>query len=157
MAAASGQKRPGLVLPRRNRRYRFSMTPLADVMFQLLIFFMLSANIAPYSMLNVRTGALAGGGGSNQSDPDTQTDPGRTTDIRSTAVWTLDETGTILASGQRFDAARLPALADALLAQGTHDVLVVLRRGVPVQRLVTVLQTLAARGITSVQIANGGI
>ena len=156
MAAVGGQKRPGLVLPRRNRRYRFSMTPLADVMFQLLIFFMLSANIAPYSMLNVRTGALSGGGGTTP-DPDSETQPGRTTDIRSTAVWTLDETGTILASGQRFDPARLPALADALTAQGTRDVLVVLKRDVAVQQLVTVLQTLAARGITSVQIASGGL
>lgn len=156
MAAVGGQKRPGLVLPRRNRRYRFSMTPLADVMFQLLIFFMLSANIAPYSMLDVRTGALSGGGGTTP-DPDSETQPGRTTDIRSTAVWTLDETGTILASGQRFDPARLAALADALTAQGTRDVLVVLRRDVAVQQLVTVLQTLAARGITSVQIASGGI
>ena len=156
MTAVGGQKRPGLVLPRRNRRYRFSMTPLADVMFQLLIFFMLSANIAPYSMLDVRTGALSGGGGTTP-DPDSETQPGRTTDIRSTAVWTLDESGTILASGQRFDPARLAALADALTAQGTRDVLVVLRRDVAVQQLVTVLQTLAARGITSVQIASGGI
>ena len=156
MTAVGGQKRPGLVLPRRNRRYRFSMTPLADVMFQLLIFFMLSANIAPYSMLNVRAGALSGGGGTSP-DPDSETQPGRTTDIRSTAVWTLDETGTILASGQRFEPARLAALADALTAQGTRDVLVVLRRDVAVQQLVTVLQTLAARGITSVQIASGGI
>lgn len=154
--AAAGQTRQGLVLPRRNRRYRFSMTPLADVMFQLLIFFMLSANIAPYSMLDVRTGALSGGGGTTP-DPDSETQPGRTTDIRSTAVWTLDETGTILASGQRFEPARLAALADALTAQGTRDVLVVLRRDVAVQQLVTVLQTLAARGITSVQIASGGI
>ena len=154
--AAAGQTRQGLVLPRRNRRYRFSMTPLADVMFQLLIFFMLSANIAPYSMLNVRTGALSGGGGTTP-DPDSETQPGRTTDIRSTAVWTLDETGTILASGQRFEPARLAALADALTAQGTRDVLVVLKRDVAVQQLVTVLQTLAARGITSVQIASGGI
>ena len=154
--AAAGQTRQGLVLPRRTRRYRFSMTPLADVMFQLLIFFMLSANIAPYSMLNVRTGALSGGGGTTP-DPDSETQPGRTTDIRSTAVWTLDETGTILASGQRFEPARLAALADALTAQGTRDVLVVLRRDVAVQQLVTVLQTLAARGITSVQIASGGI
>ena len=156
MTAVGGQKRPGLVLPRRNRRYRFSMTPLADVMFQLLIFFMLSANIAPYSMLDVRTGALSGGGGSTLN-PDSETQPGRTTDIRSTAVWTLDETGTILASGQRFEPARLAALADALTAQGTRDVLVVLKRDVAVQQLVTVLQTLAARGITSVQIASGGI
>lgn len=157
MAQVAGKRPAGLILPRRSRRYRFSMTPLADVMFQLLIFFMLSANIAPYSMLGLRTGALSGGGGAPEVDPDSLVDPGRITDIRSTAVWTLDETGEILASGQRFGPDRLPALAEALLAQGTRDVLVVLRRDVPVQRLVTVLQTLAAAGITSVQIASGGL
>lgn len=155
--SASSQHQYGLVLPRRNRRYRFSMTPLADVMFQLLIFFMLSANIAPYSMIDLRTGALGGDGASAaETEPQSETDPGVTTDIRTTAVWTLDIDGTVTARGQRFAAERLPALADALLAQGTQDVLVILRRDVPVQRLVTVLQTLAGRGITSVQIAAGG-
>ncbi|TKW68768.1 MAG: biopolymer transporter ExbD [Paracoccus denitrificans] len=152
--AAAGQRRPGLVLPRRNRRYRFSMTPLADVMFQLLIFFMLSANIAPYSLLDLRTGALTGG---RPSEVTAESDPGQTTDIRTTAVWTLDANGEILAGGQRFAADRLSALSDALLAQGTADVLVILRKDVPVQRLVTVLQTLAARGITSVQVTGGGV
>lgn len=157
MIAASGQKRHGLVLPRRERRYRFSMTPLADVMFQLLVFFMLSANIAPYSMLDIRTGALSGSGASGSDPAAQEADPGRTTDIRTTAVWTLGATGEITAGGQRFEAEKLSVLADALLAQGTTDVLVVLRRDVPVQQLVTVLQTLAARGITSVQVAGGGL
>lgn len=152
--AAAGQTRQGLVLPRRNRRYRFSMTPLADVMFQLLIFFMLSANIAPYSLLDLRTGGVSGGA---PSEAQPENAPGQTTDIRRTAVWTLDKDGMILAGGQRFAPERLPALSEALLAQGTADVLVILRRDVPVQRLVTVLQTLAARGITSVQVAGGGI
>ena len=154
MTAVGGQKRPGLVLPRRNRRYRFSMTPLADVMFQLLIFFMLSANIAPYSLLDLRTGGVSGGA---PSETRPESERGQTTDIRRTAVWTLDKDGMILAGGQRFTSERLPALSEALLAQGTADVLVILRRDVPVQRLVTVLQTLAAHGITSVQVAGGGI
>ncbi|MFV0297597.1 MAG: ExbD/TolR family protein [Hyphomicrobiaceae bacterium] len=154
MQAPAQQKRQGLVLPRRNRRYRFSMTPLADVMFQLLIFFMLSANIAPYSMLDLQIGAL-GGGETTPAEPEVE--PGQTTDIRSTAVWTLDASGTVLARGQRFEVERLPTLAEALLAQGTADVLLILRRDVPVQRLVTVLQTLAAHGITSVQVTGGGL
>lgn len=154
--AVVSQKRQGLRLPRRNRRYRFSMTPLADVMFQLLIFFMLSSNIAPYSMLDLRTGSLAGDAPA-EADPETQADPGRTTDIKTTAVWTLDASGTILAGGQRFAPERLPDLTAALVGQGTLDVLVILRRDVPVQRLVSVLQALAARGITSVQIAGGGL
>ncbi len=131
------------------------MTPLADVMFQLLIFFMLSANIAPYSMLDLRTGGVSGG--TPSAAEQTEEAPGRTTDIRSTAVWTLDAKGAIVAGGQSFAPDRLPALAEALLGQGTHDVLVILRRDVPVQRLVTVLQTLAAHGITSVQVTGGGI
>lgn len=130
------------------------MTPLADVMFQLLIFFMLSANIAPYSLLDLRTGGVSGG---TPTQPQTPADPAQqTTDIRRTAVWTLNSDGVIVAGGQRFPAERLPELAEALLTQGTHDVLVILRRDVPVQRLVTVLQTLAARGITSVQVAGAG-
>lgn len=130
------------------------MTPLADVMFQLLIFFMLSANIAPYSLLDLRTGGVSGG---TPSEAPPETEPGQTTDIRTTAVWTLDATGAIVAGGQHFTADRLPALAEALKLQGTADVLVILRRDVPVQRLVAVLQTLAARGITSVQVAGGGL
>ncbi|WP_281290016.1 ExbD/TolR family protein [Paracoccus aurantiacus] len=133
------------------------MTSLADVMFQLLIFFMLSANIAPYSMIDVRTGAVSGGSNTPAGTPETEAGPGQITDIRTTAVWTLDADGAIRASGQLFSPDRLDALAAALLAQGTDDVLVVLRRDVSVQRLVTVLQTLAAHGITSVQIANGGL
>ncbi|MFV0294356.1 MAG: ExbD/TolR family protein [Paracoccus sp. (in: a-proteobacteria)] len=157
MSQTTGQKHHGLILPRRQRRYRFSMTPLADVMFQLLVFFMLSANITPYSMLDIRTGAISGTTTANEPDTGTNVKSGRNTDIRTTAVWTLDASGEILASGQHFDAERLPVLADALKTQGTSNVLVVLRQDVPVQRLVTVLQTLAARGITSVQVAGGGL
>ena len=37
--------------PPTRRRTAFALTPLADVMFQLLIFFMLSTSLAPYSLL----------------------------------------------------------------------------------------------------------
>lgn len=145
---------PGLSLPRRERRYRFSMTPLADVMFQLLVFFMLSANITPYSLIDIRTGGLSGGAPAGAAAA--AAGAGRGTDIRSTAVWTLGPDGLITASGQRFAPDRLPVLADALVAQGTRDVLVVVGQGARVQQVVTVLQALNLRGITSVQIAGGG-
>jgi len=48
-------KKP-LLPPRSPARYRFVLTPLADAMFQLLIFFMLSSNLAPYSLLTIRSG-----------------------------------------------------------------------------------------------------
>lgn len=128
------------------------MTAMADMMFQLLIFFMLSANIAPFSLLDLRTGGLRGSGGATESAPA----PGTATEIAQTAIWTLADDGRITSGGQRFDADRLDALADALLAQGTPHVLIVVRPEVGVQRVVTVLQALSVRGIRSVQIVGAG-
>lgn len=138
----------GLNLPRRTPRYRFSMTPLADVLFQLLIFFMLSSNIVPYSMLTIRSGALQGQAAAGQE----VATPQRVTDATATAVWTLRPDG-LVAGGQRFGFDDLSALGDALAIQGTQNVLLVLRPEVAIQQVTTVLETLAARGIESVQIA----
>lgn len=140
----------GLRLPQRTARYRFSMTPLADVLFQLLIFFMLSSNIVPYSMLTLRSGGLEGDSASNEA----QEAEMMATDASATAVWTLHPDG-LVARGQRFDLGRLPSLAEALTAQGTRNVLIVVGADVHVQQVTTVLETLAARGIESVQIASG--
>lgn len=137
----------GLLPRRRTARHGISMTALADVLFQLLIFFMLSANLSSYSMLPLRTGALQGTGGAQGGIAGTG--------AASTAVWTLNADG-ITASGQRFALTRLEALADALAVQGTPHVLLVLRPDVPVQDVVTVLEILSARGVTSVQIAQAG-
>lgn len=151
-AAAGGtsaQRRSvGLNLPRRNTRYRFSMVALADALFQLLIFFMLTSNVAPYAMLGLRSGALQGPAGSGTVDPLGVA----TTEAGVTAVWTLRPEGLVTA-GQQFDLDAMPSLADALIAQGTDSVLVVVRPGVVVQQITTVMEALAARGITSVQLA----
>lgn len=86
-----------LDLPRATRRYRFSMTALADVMFQLLVFFMLSSNVTPYAFLTVQSGGLQGGVvGAAPDRPD-----GLLTQAGTTAVWTLSPDG-IVASGQHF-------------------------------------------------------
>jgi len=39
---------------------RFALTPLADVMFQLLVFFMLSSSLAPYALVPLTAGAGPG-------------------------------------------------------------------------------------------------
>jgi biopolymer transport protein ExbD len=44
-------------LPELPRRYKFVLTPLADAMFQLLIFFMLTSSLAPYSLITLKTAA----------------------------------------------------------------------------------------------------
>ncbi|WP_018001524.1 biopolymer transporter ExbD [Paracoccus sp. N5] len=143
---------PGLDLPRRPRRRGFfAMTALADVLFQLLIFFMVSASLVSYSLLPLRSGALRDSGGAAAGEEAPQA--GTTlTEARATAVWTLNPGG-ITASGQQFTLSGAAALAEALAAQGTRNVLIVLRPAVPVQDLVQVLEILSARGIDSVQIA----
>lgn len=130
------------------------MTALADVLFQLLIFFMLSSNLIPFSMLSLRSGGLEGGA-TNAPQTETGGEGGHNTSIGTTAVWTL-RPGAVVAGGQVFDASRLPGLVDALKMQGTPNVLLILKPEVKVQHLTTVLEALSDAGITSVQIARGG-
>lgn len=130
------------------------MTAMADMLFQLLIFFMLSANLTPFAMLDLRMGGLAGPAEARDGASPPAADA--LSDIRATAVWTLSSRG-LTASGQRFGLEGLEQLADALALQGTANVLVVLRPDVAVQDVITVLEVLAARGIASVQIADGAV
>lgn len=97
------------------------MTALADVLFQLLIFFMLSANLAAYSLLPLRGGALRGESGGETAGTDTAV-----TEASTTAIWTLNPDG-IVASGQHFGLDRMQALADALALRKTQHVLIILR------------------------------
>lgn len=124
------------------------MTPLADVMFQLLIFFMLSADVLPYSLLTVQSGGLQGGAAGAATE--TPATAGRTT-----SVWTLDR-GEVVAGGQRFTLDRLPDLASAMALHGAPDLLLIVRPQVDIQTLAFVLETLESRGVGSVQIVDGG-
>ena len=157
MALAAGQAQErsgGLNLPGRAPPRAMPMTALADMLFQLLIFFMLSANLTPFAMLDFRTGQLAGDAGAS-APPDGGTVAGPAMDARRTAVWTLGTDG-LVANGQHFGLDRLPDLADALTGMGTAQLLIVLRPEVPVGDIVAVLEILQHRGITAVQIADGG-
>lgn len=139
-------------LPRHTGRYNFVLTPLADAMFQLLIFFMLSSNLAPYSLLTIRSG-ISGEEGAQPSGaeiPDQLNQP-----PANAAIWTV-EAGQVVAGGQRFDPDQLPALAQALALQPDAAVVLILRDTALVQDLSTVLEALTAAGVVSVQIAESG-
>lgn len=142
-------------LPRSTRRYRFSLTPLADTMFQLLVFFMLSANLMPYSLLTIRTGTLAGGPSLAMGEAAGQRMGSDAADPMATAVWSVNA-DSIVANGQRFALDRVPTLAEALQRQGTSEVLLVSQKGATVQMLVSILEILAANHITTVRVADGG-
>lgn len=140
-----------LLSEKRNpRRYRISLTPLADAMFNLLIFFMLSSNITPYSLLPLKgttalPGAGAGAGGSDAPQP-----------LGSeTAIWTVSE-GQIIAGGQEFGLDRIAELTQSLTLLGTTSIVLIVRPEARVQDLTSVLEALSAGGITEVQLAGRG-
>ncbi len=139
-------------LPQRQRRYRFALTPLADAMFQLLVFFMLSSNLTPYSLLSLRAGAIAGGDAAQPGSGEQPGDP-RALSPGETAIWSISRES-IVASGQRFGFESLPQLAEAIQQAGTARVLLVTRSDAQVQGVVSVLEALAANGITDVQMAS---
>lgn len=135
----------------RKRSYVFALTPLADAMFQLLIFFMLTSSLTPYSLLTLASGSGTAAAG------DTETPPEDSADIEtdSAATWTVQD-GQVLANGQAFGFDSLPELAEILVAADTPRVLLISSERARVQDLVTVLEILAAAQITSVQIVSMG-
>lgn len=146
-----------LGLPERQRKYKIALTPLADAMFQLLIFFMLSSNLTPYSLLGVQSaapvaseeGAEDGAGSESEAVEAQETLP---PDVN---LWTL-EAETIVVGGQRFDFDALEGLASALGASGRPaQVVLIIQPSATVQDITTVLGRLQTADLSSVQVTTG--
>ncbi|MFK7836779.1 MAG: ExbD/TolR family protein [Sulfitobacter sp.] len=145
-----------LNLPERHTNYRFALTPLADAMFQLLIFFMLSSGLTPYSLLSLQSApeqaavqpSVAGADGA-ANDQQQSTVPG---DV---ALWTI-EAQSITVGGQRFGFDALEELAEALGENGSSaSVVLIVRPSAQVQDITTVLSRLTAADVASVQVSVG--
>jgi len=139
-------------LPRSPARYRIALTPLADAMFQLLIFFMLSSNLAPYSLLTIRSGVTGEevGTDTGAQDPvDQQPAP-----LGQVAIWNVDA-GNVVVGGQQFGFDALSDLASSLNANGDAAIILIVRTEATVQDLSSVLEALEKGGIENIQIAGG--
>lgn len=143
-------KKP-ILPPRSPARYRFVLTPLADAMFQLLIFFMLSSNLAPYSLLTIRSGTTGDPSGADTGQELAEEEPAPLGDV---AIWNVDA-GNVVVGGQEFGFETLTALAAALNANGDAAIILVVRNEANVQDLSSVLEALAAAEISNIQIAGG--
>ena len=136
----------GLRLPPRPQgRLRVPLTPLADTMFQLLIFFMLASNLTAYSTLPLQGGPAvtgqAGGaatGGSGEAVS------------QGTTLWTVLSDG-LRVGGQTFTMDDIPDLAAALPEGGR--IVLILRDETRVDDVATVLERLIGSGVASVRIA----
>ncbi|MDN5786748.1 biopolymer transporter ExbD [Pseudorhodobacter sp.] len=133
------------------RRYGFALTPLADAMFQLLIFFMLSSTLSPFSLIALTAGAPPG-----QSELQGKPQPEAVAIDASDnlVIWHLSR-GQVRSGDQVLPLDALAAIVPALLAKGTPDVLIYPTRSATVQDIATVLEVLGARGVAKVRLIAG--
>lgn len=124
------------------------LTPLIDVMFLLLIFFMLSSQISPYSLLPIgrvagEAAADAGAHAPATSAPDLS--------VRVSA-------GLVAVGGESVAMSELGPVIERLVAQGFGGFLVIATRSASVQDIVSALEALQAAGaerVTLVNVAGG--
>lgn len=135
----------------RKRRYGFALTPLADAMFQLLIFFMLSSTLSPYSLI-----ALTGGAPAGQSTQEGPADPMAEApkEAARSVTWQLSR-GQIRSGAQVLALEDLRDLLPALRDQRIEEVLIFPTRSARVQDIATVLEVLGRDGIAHVRLIAG--
>lgn len=134
----------------RPRRYAFPLTPLADAMFQLLVFFMLSSSLAPYSLIPLTGGAAGSSQIEGQAAPQAEPpDPGARV-----LIWHLSR-GQVRAGDVVLPLTDLRGLIPALQAEPGIGVLIFPSPAATVQDLAAVTEVLAVAGVTRVQIVSG--
>lgn len=138
--------------PRSSRRYRFALTPLADAMFQLLIFFMLTSSLTPYSLLTIRSGAAPG---EVASDPDAAPSEEPVIPGDNALFWTVRE-GEVVSNNVGYGLDELSFLAGIVSQDTEAQVILIMEDTARVQDLTSVLEALTSAGVTSVQIAETG-
>lgn len=140
-----------LLRPRMRPR-GFALTPLADVMFQLLLFFMLTSALAPYALLPLGTPA-----GASSADrgpgavplPDT---PGPL--VETQAIWHLgrDE----IRSGQvRIALDQLPQALEGLQDDGIRDLVVLVTQTSQTADMARLLEAVQQADIARLQLIGG--
>jgi biopolymer transport protein ExbD len=120
----------------------FALTPLADIMFQLLIFFMLTTSIVPYALLPLGGAA-----------PQTQTPlPGLTDAPRAgSAAWHVSA-GRIRGGDASIDIADLPLALDQLREVDIAEIVLFTTPDATVQDLASVLDHMQAAGLKRVRL-----
>ena len=130
----------------RPRRYGFALTPLADAMFQLLVFFMLSSSLSPYSLIPLSAQASEGSGEATAPPP-----PATGAEPAQPAVWHLSR-GALRIGRESVPLAELGARMEALAPQAGDGILLFPGRAATVQDVATVLEITGRAGITRVQL-----
>lgn len=120
----------GKVRKRKSRRFTdIDITPLIDVLFMLIIFFVLTATFVQGKL-----------------DIDLPSGKGETADVKSALTLTVEKDGTIFWEGVRISERELPELA-----RGARDreILIAGDKNAPYGKIAEVLSILRKEGITS--------
>jgi biopolymer transport protein ExbD len=132
---------PSLKLPRkRGARARISLTPLIDVVFILLVFFMLASNFMDWRAIRLDAPAEAGGDGGDRPAVLLRIGAGGGLDLNGEPIADGGLTGAITPLTQR---------------QPEPTVLIRPADGVPLQRAVSVLDRVEAAGINRARLMRG--
>ncbi len=118
-----------IILPRTPIRKRPSLTPMIDVVFLLLVFFMLAARFGQDMAVPV---AAAGTGAPSQGPP-------RLIDVTPSGL---------ALNGQPQDVDAVIAALPALMQSGSDPILLRARDGADLQRIVTLIQSLQDAGFS---------
>ncbi|WP_298262205.1 biopolymer transporter ExbD [uncultured Litoreibacter sp.] len=139
-------------LPQSNRarRYGFSFTPLADAMFQLLVFFMLTSSLAPYSLMSLTPGSA----GTIEAAGDAPKHEQVSTDEQRVAVWSVGR-GTLRAGGEKVALSEIHGLVDPLIEAGLDRVVLLTGRSATVQDMTAVLEALTLANVPTVEVVAG--
>ncbi|MCH2164956.1 MAG: biopolymer transporter ExbD [Marinovum sp.] len=147
----------GITLPARKRSYRIALTPLADAMFQLLTFFMLTTSLTPYSLITLRTAQDAPTEEDQSPGVGNAEAPAPTSQARGDSrivIWTLGD-GIITTGGQTFESAQIGELAGALAsADVAPNVLLIVTNVARIQDVASAMEALRAAEVETVQITN---
>lgn len=117
-------------LPRANRARRMSLTPMIDVVFLLLVFFMLAARFGQDGVIEI---TLTGGAG------DAYSGPPRLVDVTP---------GGLALNGVPLALADLPAALARLMETPSDTVVLRARGGADTQRIIDVMSALGLAGLT---------
>ncbi|MBM7068844.1 biopolymer transporter ExbD [Actibacterium sp. 188UL27-1] len=129
-------------LPRRRPAAAFALTPLADVMFQLLIFFMLSTSLAPYALvpLGAPTAPEAATGSQNAAPTS-----------RSQVIWHVSR-GEVRAGSAILTMAELRQAIPALKDHGLTEVLLFSTPQATAQDVATVIEAIRVGQVARVRL-----
>ena len=125
-----------------------TLLPLIDVIFLLLIFFMFSSNLSPFSLLQFSRDK-------NEAGPDVQAETSEIPTVNASQIDVLvlvDANRVSRVNGRRVEADDLLTALRVLFEKGAENMVIVPSRRASVQDLVHILEAAKRSGIPSVAI-----